>query len=258
MRVYLPRFYVRDLDTNLASMHACCADAAALDCAMLVFPEQFLTGYYGADDLPRIKAELAAASRQHPELLCIFGTFTEDGANQQCVYLAGEQRARYTKVHLFEPNGEHNLWQPGERYVAVRHGAWRIGLATCNDARFPEQARALKLKYNINLLTYPALWPWARDHTYAALLRARAIENGAFCLGCCVAGVDNGVERFDGAGNHVFDPLGAELRPESRVYTLDPAVFNLITVDTRAQYREVTQVELIDLDRAAGVQAEER
>ncbi len=151
-------------------------------------------------------------------------------------------------MHLFEPNDEHKLWRPGERYVAVKHGAWRIGLATCNDVRFPEQARALKLKYNINLLTYPALWPWARDHTYAALLRARAIENGAFSLGCCVAGVDNGVERFDGAGNHVFDPLGNELHPDGRVYTLDPAVFERVTVDTRAQYREITQVELVDLD----------
>jgi omega-amidase len=251
MRVYLPRFYVRDLDTNLAFLHASCDEAAGLGCEMVMFPEQFLTGYHGADDPPRIKAELERASAKYPALLCVFGTLTEDGANQQYVYLAGAAQARYTKVHLFEPNREHELWQCGESYLAVKWGAWRIGLATCNDVRFPEQARALKLKYNINLLTYPALWPWARDHTYAALLRARAIENGAFCIGCCVAGIDNGSERFDGAGNHVFDPLGSELYPDGRVYTLDPAMLERVTVDTRAQYREITQIDLVNLDAAA-------
>jgi len=126
----------------------------------------------------------------------------------------------------------------------LRHGAWRIGLCTCNDVRFSEQARALKLKHDVNLLVYPALWPWERDHVWAALLRARAIENGCFTAGCSVAGVENGRESFDGAGNHVFDPLGEELRPQGRVYRLDTSVFERVTVDTRDQYREVTEIQL--------------
>jgi hypothetical protein len=60
-----------------------------------------------------------------------------------------------------------------------------------------------------------------------------------------VAGVDNGAERFDGAGNHVFDPLGRELDGQGCVYELDPARFGEVLVDTRAQYREVGEVELL-------------
>jgi predicted amidohydrolase len=248
MRAYVSRFFTTDFAANIARLHAAVDEAAQLACELAMFPEQFLTGYYGAGDPLRIKAELAAASTRHPHLLCICGTITEDGMNRQYAYLGGEPRACYTKVHLFEPNGEHQLWGRGERYVALSWGGWRIGMLTCNDVRFPEQARALKLKHDVNLLVYPALWPWSRDHVFAALLRARAIENNAFAIGCCVMGVDNGVEQFDGAGNHVFDPLGNELHPAGRTYELDHGELAQVTVDTRAQYREITQVELIKLD----------
>jgi omega-amidase len=248
MRVYMPRFNVRDLSANLARLHADCDAAAQLECELALFPEQFLSGYHGENNVPRIKAEFGAISAKHPELLFDFGTLTEDGYNQQHIYLDGEVRASYKKVHLFEPNGEHELWQRGESYTALRWGQWRIGLLTCNDVRFPEQARALKLMRNVNLLLCPALWPAQRDHVLSALQRARAIENGAFMLGCCIAGVDNGEERFDGALNHAFDPLGNEIYPDECVYTLDPAVLERVTVDTRAQYREITQVDFVPLD----------
>lgn len=248
MRAYLSRFYVTTLEHNLARLQADTAEAASLGCDLAAFPEQFLTGYYGDGEAVRLKAEFAALSARYPQMLCLFGTITEDGENRQYAYLGGEPRAYYTKVHLFEPNGEHELWSRGERYIALGWGEWRIGLLTCNDVRFPEQARALALQHGVNLLVYPALWPWARDHVYAALLRARAIENNAFAIGCCVAGVDNGKERFDGAGNHVFDPLGAEVQPQGRVYVLDPDVLGRVTVDARSQYREISQVELISLD----------
>lgn len=248
MRVYMPRFHVRDLNTNFARLHAGCDTAAQRGCELAVFPEQFLSGYHGENDLPRIKAEFTAVSAKYPQLLCAFGTVTEDGYNQQHIYLGGVARASYKKVHLFEPNGEHELWQRGESYTALRWGQWRIGLITCNDVRFPEQARALKLVRNVNLLLCPALWPAQRDHILSALLRARAIENGAFVLCCCVAGVDNGVEQFNGALNHAFDPLGCELYSDDGVYTIDPDILERVTVDTRAQYREITQVDLIPLD----------
>jgi omega-amidase len=244
MRVYLPRFFVRGLAANLNQLELDLEQAAGLGCQMAVFPEQFLTGYHGEDDLPRIKQALGAASARHAGMLIVFGTITEEGRNRQYAYLGGAVRAYYDKVHLFLPTGEGELWEPGARYVAYTHGEWRIGMCTCNDLRFPEQPRALKLAHDINLLVYPALWPWHRDGTFAALLRARAIENGAFCIGCCVAGVDNGAERFDGAGNHVFDPLGRELDGQGRVYELDPARFAEVLVDTRAQYREIESVEL--------------
>ena len=80
---------------------------------------------------------------------------------------------------------------------------------------------------------------------FSALLRARAIENGCFAAGCCVAGADNGGELFDGAGNYVWDPLGNAVIPDGRVYTLDANVLEKLNVDTRAQYVDITDVNLM-------------
>ena len=244
MRVYIPRFYVRDLAANLARMQSDLADAAEQGCDMAVFPELFLTGYQGQADPVHLRQELASASVAYPNMLCVWGAISEDGVNRQLVYKDGHELAAYDKVHLFQPNGEHEMWRHGASYTALRSSGWTIGLATCNDVRFPEQARALRMKHGAELLIYPALWPWARDHVWAALLKARAIENGVFVIGCCVAGIDNGRELFDGAGNHVFDPLGDELHPVRRVYTLDRARLNEVLVDTCEQYRDVTDVRL--------------
>jgi predicted amidohydrolase len=244
MRLYLPRFYVRGLAENLAAMHRDIADAAARECDVVHFPEQFLTAYLGEGDAREFRLEFAHQSARFPKILMMLGTISEDGVNRQYVYRGGEVRASYDKVHLFLPNGEGEMWRPGSCYAALEYGEWRIGLCTCNDVRFPEQARALKLKYDINMLVYPSLWPWQRDHVLAALLRARAIENGCFSAGCCVAGVDNGKELFDGAGNHVFDPLGNEIQAQDRVYALDPALLAQVTVDTRAQYIAIDETRL--------------
>lgn len=246
MKLYMPRFYVRGLDENLAALRRDVAAAAAGGCDCIMFPEQFLTGYYGEGEAAALRREFAALSAEQPALLMFCGTISEDGVNRQCVYLGGRPVASYDKVHLFLPNGEDQLWRPGDKYAVLRHGAWRIGLCTCNDVRFSEQSRALKLGHDVNMLVYPALWPWERDHIWSALLRARAIENGCFTAGCCVAGVDNGRESFDGAGNHVFSPVGEELRPQGRIYEVDPALLEQLTVDTRAQHREVSVTELFD------------
>jgi predicted amidohydrolase len=250
MRAYLPRFFVSGVEENVVRMHEHIDRAGATDSTLIVFPEQFVTGYRAPADPGWLHDEFAAASGRHPQLTCIFGTITEDGRNRQWVYRGGQPLAHYDKVHLFYPNGEGELWQPGERYVAVRIGEAAelsgavFGLSTCNDVRFPEQARALKLAHDIQVLIVPALWPWQRDHVWRALLQARAIENGVFVLGCCVAGVDNGLERFDGAGNYVFDPLGSQVYASNCIYDLDLRLLSKTTIDTRAQYRDVTQVDL--------------
>jgi predicted amidohydrolase len=244
MRLYLPRFHVRGLQENLAAMQRDVEDAAARDCDCVMFPEQFLTGYYGDGQPAQLRNEFTALSAEHPALLLFMGTISEDGVNRQCIYRAGELVASYDKIHLFLPNGEGDIWRPGNRYAVLEYGDWRIGLCTCNDVRFPEQARTMKLEHDINMLVYPSLWPWQRDQVLSALLRARAIENGCFSVGCCVAGVDNGKEHFDGAGNHVFDPLGAEIYGSDRVYELDRQLLTRVTVDTRGQFIAIEDTQL--------------
>ncbi len=102
---------------------------------------------------------------------------------------AGEIVATYDKLHMFDvdlPTGEtareSATYEPGERAVTVQAGEARLGLTICYDVRFPALYRALALA-GAELITVPAAFtrPTGEAH-WEVLLRARAIETGAFVL----------------------------------------------------------------------------
>jgi omega-amidase len=245
-RIYLARWVCLDVESNLARTGAEVAAAAAAGADVCVFPESFLHGYSRAADPARVRACFASASAAHPRLAIAFGSFSEDGRNRMTLWRAGSQIAAYDKVHLFLPNGEERLWDPGDRYVAVDLGGWVVGLINCNDLRFPEQARALRLEGRCDALLAVAWWPWRRDHVWSTLLRARAIENAVFTIGCCVSASEYPGENFSGAGNHVYDPLGEPVRTaDDHLYVLDPARAASLVVDPLETYRRIDRVEVI-------------
>lgn len=104
----------------------------------------------------------------------------------------GSLLATYRKTHLFDSFGHREsdrLLAGRPEPVAVDLGDLRIGLMTCYDLRFPEQARAL-VDVGADLLTVPAAWvrgPLKEDH-WLTLLRARAIENTVFVAGAAQCG----------------------------------------------------------------------
>lgn len=107
----------------------------------------------------------------------------------------GAIRARYDKMHLFDvdlPNGvswrESAAYGPGERAVAVDTPWGRLGLSICYDLRFPDLYRSLS-DAGATILLVPAAFtvPTGRDH-WDILLRARAIEAGAFVIAPAQAG----------------------------------------------------------------------
>lgn len=96
---------------------------------------------------------------------------------------------RYDKLHVFDvdlPNGEtyreSTTIRPGDD-AAVAHTPWgRLGLTVCYDLRFPHLFRQLA-KAGASMIAVPAAFtvPTGRAH-WEVLLRARAIETGAFIL----------------------------------------------------------------------------
>jgi predicted amidohydrolase len=78
-----------------------------------------------------------------------------------------------------------------------------VGLMTCYDLRFPEQARAV-VDAGAHLLLVPAAWLDGEHKTahWLALLRARAIENTVY-----VAGVGKAGPRYCGS-SVLVDPMG--------------------------------------------------
>ena len=101
----------------------------------------------------------------------------------------GRIAARYSKIHLFDvelASGEvyresHTVAGGGEAVVADTQWG-KIGLTVCYDVRFPQLYRRLAQK-GAFLFTVPSAFtvPTGSAHWHV-LLRARAIENGAFVL----------------------------------------------------------------------------
>ena len=97
--------------------------------------------------------------------------------------------ARYDKLHVFDvdlPNGEtyreSSTIRPGDGATITDTPWGRLGLTVCYDIRFPHLFRQLA-KAGASLIAVPAAFtvPTGEAH-WETLLRARAIETGAFIL----------------------------------------------------------------------------
>jgi predicted amidohydrolase len=247
MKVYLSRWVCQDPQSNITRFQAEAARAVAADASIVVFPELFLTGYSRSVDVAEVRELFARISADAPGVLFVFGSISEARRNRVTVWSGGKQIAFYDKVHLFRPNGEFEYWDQGDRYVAFKWNGLTIGLMNCNDLRFPEQARALVLEARCDMLIAPAWWPWRRDWVWSNLLRTRAIENGVWMLGCCIAGSVFEGEDFAGAGNHIFDPLGEAVR------TADDVLYDLeVDNPPRPVVDPVVEAVVIDRVECAG------
>ncbi len=102
---------------------------------------------------------------------------------------AGEVEARYDKIHMFdveisetESYRESAGYRPGERAVVARTPFASIGMTICYDIRFPHLYRSLA-KAGAEILTVPSAFsPVSGAAHWHALLRARAIECGAWLI----------------------------------------------------------------------------
>lgn len=114
---------------------------------------------------------------------------------------AGEIAARYDKAHMFdvtlsetESYRESAGYRPGDRAVLVDTPFGKVGLTICYDLRFPYLYRRLA-QAGAEVLLCPAAF--ARETGQAhwePLLRARAIECGAYVLAAAQTG-DHKVRR---------------------------------------------------------------
>jgi predicted amidohydrolase len=150
----------------------------------------------------------------------------------------GSIRARYRKVHLFDvavDDGPVDLESarvaPGGEPVLADVEGVRLGLTICYDLRFPELYRTLALA-GAEVLAVPSNFTerTGRDH-WEVLLRARAIENGAWVIAPSQIGGPPGRPAF--GRSMVIDPWGI--------------------VVVQAPDREAIVHAVIDTDRVAAV-----
>ncbi len=122
--------------------------------------------------------------------------------------------ATYDKIHMFDvdlDNGESwresATYEPGGRTVVADLPFAKLGMSVCYDLRFPQLFRAQALA-GAEVLTTPAAFTRQTGEAHwHALLRARAIENGAWVISAAQGGVhEDGRETY--GHSIIIDPWG--------------------------------------------------
>lgn len=219
-----------DKADNVARTFRLVEEAAARGARLVTLPETF--HFRGPSDQRRACAEpipgpLSEALSALAARLGIFllgGSYNElpaaDDADTRTYNTSllfgpdGRLLAEYRKIHLFDVTVGAKLVaresarnRPGDRAVVVDTPFGAVGMTVCYDLRFPELFRALALA-GARLLLVPSNFAerTGRDH-WEVLLRARAIENGAYVIAPATYGSGGG--EFTAYGRSlVVDPWG--------------------------------------------------
>lgn len=174
-----------------------------------------------ADDpsLPRFQA----AAKNAGVWLLIGSIPLRDGAGDKLVNRSfliapdGAIIARYDKIHLFDVDlgagrtyRESDTYRAGDKAV-LADGPWgRLGMTICYDVRFPHLYRDLG-RAGAALIAVPsAFTKWTGEAHWHVLLRARAIETGAFILAPAQVG-DHGGGRLTYGHSLIVGPWGEVL-----------------------------------------------
>lgn len=180
---------------------------------LLVLPEMFSTGYtMKPEGLPRDIGErtlewMKSFSRRAGVSVTGSSVCKEGVAYFNRLWFVSPEEDRvhtYDKRHLFTLAGEHHHYQAGKALTLIEFRGFRILPLICYDLRFPVWSRNTM---DYDLLLYVANWPQPRIQAWDMLLRARAIENMAYCAGVNRIGDDDGGYQYPGH-SALIDPLG--------------------------------------------------
>lgn len=148
----------------------------------------------------------------------------------------GADVATYDKIHMFDvdlDNGESwresATYEPGLRTVVADLPFAKLGMSVCYDLRFPQLFRAQALA-GAEVLTTPAAFTRQTGESHwHALLRARAIENGAWVISAAQGGVhEDGRETY--GHSIIIDPWG---RVVAEADNAEPGIIYAV-IDTAA------------------------
>jgi predicted amidohydrolase len=240
-----------DPAVNAATLVSAIAEAAEAGASMLFTPEMS-----GLIDRDRSRAAASiVAEADDPVLAAVRGAAAQAGLWVHLGSLAvrrpdgkfanrgfvidpmGAVRTRYDKLHLFDvdlPSGESwresSAYVGGDTAVVIDTPAGKLGTSICYDLRFADLYRALS-DAGATILSVPAAFtqPTGAAHWHV-LLRARAIEAGAFVVAAAQTGVHaDGRETY--GHSLVVDPWGEVLLDMGEAAGLAFAEIDLARVD---------------------------
>jgi omega-amidase len=197
---------------------------------LVVLPEMFTTGFTMKPE--QLAEPSAGATRewllaQASALDAAVGgsvAIEDEGRyfNRFMIALPGGPTYWYDKRHLFRMGGEHRHYSTGDHALIIEWRGARLCPLVCYDLRFPVWSRRRpELEYDV--VIYSANWPSPRAYAWSTLLRARAIENVAYCVGVNRVGEDGGGVPHPGA-SAVLDFMGmplVELGADAAIATVE-------------------------------------
>ncbi len=219
---------------------------------LLIFPELSLTGFTMeslkfAEEIDGVSVQyfMKLAGRLKTNIFC--GVIQKDDNKiYNSLFHFDEKgliKAVYKKIHPFSYGREDKNYSAANELVVTEINHVKIGLTICYDLRFPELYR-LYAKKGIDVLVNIANWPIPRIDHWRTLLKARAIENQCFMIGCNRVG-DDPLLKYSGSSG-IFDPLGSEILSAGDKEGIFSAEINLENVsETRKKLPFLADMKLI-------------
>ena len=168
-----------DAEANRRNVEMVLATAPRSD--IFVVPETFTTGF----------GDHMAALAEMPEGPTL--RWAQEMASKHDLLFVGtwivkEEGKCYNRLHWIYPDGTYDISCRGTQRKVFEYKGWKIKPAVCYDLRFPKWLRNDHLDYDLLLVC--ANWPGSRHQAWTTLIKARAIENLSYVLGCNRCGVD--------------------------------------------------------------------
>lgn len=214
-----------DWQSNLAQCRLLVSEAIEKHANLLVLPEAIQArdnsdpGYsvrHGQTlDGPFIQGMCQLT--ENCDLTLVFTMHIPDAAgrvtNSLLALHRGQVTARYDKLHLYDAFNvqESRFVSPGQALAPlIAVGDLLVGVMTCYDLRFPEQAMSLALA-GAHALVVPAAWLKGENkvHHWQTLLAARALDTTCYIVASGECGEKNiGMSQ-------IIDPMGNVLASAS-------------------------------------------
>lgn len=218
-----------DVDTDIAKNIALIEEAADGGANLIATPE-FCVGLdvqggalspvaFSEADHPALAAFQDVARARNVDLIVGSIAVAEAGKlfNRSFhIDSTGSVKARYNKIHMFDidlgADGrycESDVMEPGAHAAMTQIGDAPAGLSICYDLRFPHLYRHYA-KSGAQILFVPAAFTKVTGEAHwMPLLRARAIENGAFVIAPGQCGSVKGAALY--GHSVIIDPWGEVL-----------------------------------------------
>jgi len=210
MKVALCQFDMKweDKEANKKKIGDLLADCkCAKDIDWLIFSEMTLSAFTmntGVAELTDEDRAFFAGLAAEYNINISYGGVEKGYNNLITLDRKGNRVNTYSKIHLYAFGGEDKYYKAGSKQEVFTLEGLRVMPAVCFDLRFPylfwNKAK------DVDVYVAIAAWPARRAEHWMTLLRARAVENQAYCIGVDRVGLEGKLEY---SGNSMcFDPLG--------------------------------------------------